>query len=511
MFGTNNWLQESMSGSLAMQSAFDSVALRFGDAIDAATQDMTDFATDVKSFVATSVGLQGDDSDDSADENRQAESKREALVETPAHRAQSSQMVSDFCENFPVTRVVPNRDELEGFWNKCNALSPGATAGALHEQLSYANGDFAWQPRLRALYIVDYLHRKGGAGKEIGETVKDSAGQLIEYLLEVPQCKEKAQQVIATLEGKQADRSHLDSGDAADDEGEAPSASATGSSPYAAYAVQPQIAARTEAPLDLLDFAEPSASSSSGDATAKPVDLLTAGDLISMAEPPTRQDQPPCGGALEDIFGSPIISPALAVAAPPITTVLAPPRPAAPAQTLLTTSNMTNTSGVTLGGASSSGSFLMGAPLLVSNVPSGGSIGSLPGLMVSGTSSSSCPTAASFQGPHPALGTASSGQFFAPLHGASHPQSGMSIGAAWPASSSATGGYGGCAQIGGGWPMMGPPRPLQSSAVGSIQRANMPYIPAAAELPPVGNGASKDDDPFAFVAEHIGMTNMAGK
>eukprot|EP00438_Fugacium_kawagutii_P023804 Skav228151 [mRNA] locus=scaffold2683:232820:244408:- [translate_table: standard] len=42
----------------AVSSALDNVALSLGDVIDAATQDITEMASDFKSFVASAVGLE---------------------------------------------------------------------------------------------------------------------------------------------------------------------------------------------------------------------------------------------------------------------------------------------------------------------------------------------------------------------------------------------------------------------------------------------------------------------
>lgn len=230
--------------------------------------DMSEMATDIESFVTASVFDQ---------ETQPGSSKAAAEEETkvsPLEKAESEQIVTEFCENYPAARVSPNAMDLDVFWNKVGKLQPKALADAIYDQLSFSGGEYEWQPRLRALFVLEHLHNKGGMGREVTKIVLHSAKALLQHLTEVSQCTTKATQVIKLLKN-QGDEdttaassstdplTNKDSGAAADDEGEAPS-SASSSKP-AAKAAQVGLpkakavtsAAKAAPAVDLLDMAMP--------------------------------------------------------------------------------------------------------------------------------------------------------------------------------------------------------------------------------------------------------------
>lgn len=112
--------------------------------------------------------------------------------------ARAARLVSDFCERYPALGVEPAPEALEEFAQSCSPLPRSALARAFHEQLSWASGDMEWQPRLRALFALEYL---GGQESRLSRTlVKKVVGDAEEILrhlqAEVPQCREKAKQVL---------------------------------------------------------------------------------------------------------------------------------------------------------------------------------------------------------------------------------------------------------------------------------------------------------------------------
>ncbi|CAE8623053.1 unnamed protein product, partial [Polarella glacialis] len=136
---------------------------------------------------------------------------------SPRSRQESIRIVADFCEKYPAARVRPNTSELESFWARCSVLKASPLIGAIYDQLSYAGGDTSWQPRLRILYALEYLYRKGGVGKEIAVGSLIQAKGIIIHLGEVPQCAEKAKEVIHVITGRAAAQ-EAESGSKADSE-----------------------------------------------------------------------------------------------------------------------------------------------------------------------------------------------------------------------------------------------------------------------------------------------------
>ncbi|CAE8611109.1 unnamed protein product, partial [Polarella glacialis] len=143
--------------------------------------------------------------------------KKQMELVSPRSRQESIRIVADFCEKYPAARVRPNTSELESFWARCSVLKASPLIGAIYDQLSYAGGDTSWQPRLRILYALEYLYRKGGVGKEIAVGSLIQAKGIIIHLGEVPQCAEKAKEVIHVITGRAAAQ-EAESGSKADSE-----------------------------------------------------------------------------------------------------------------------------------------------------------------------------------------------------------------------------------------------------------------------------------------------------
>lgn len=195
-------------------------------------------------------------------------------------------VVSHFCQNYPAARVKPSPEELQQLWLKCHLLQQGAVSSSLYDELSFANCDPSWQPRLRALHAIDHFARQE-KGKEIAILVTSNALELIKHLMTVEKCKDMAKKVLRLLPD---DESGL-TGDVADDEQEAPPD------------VRP-VAVKKEPVSDLLDFSSPApAASPAPKAAAAPAAAAPAAkgaglldDLLLMGEPIQKAPEPSVHG-----------------------------------------------------------------------------------------------------------------------------------------------------------------------------------------------------------------------
>lgn len=285
-------------GGLAMQSAIDSVSLKFGDALEefkeemdrpwTPLQDISGMAQEIKTFVAGAVGLET--SAGGPQEAPDEEAKDPAF--SPRQRTEAASLISKFCQGYTHARVVPTAAELAKLWVSCNALQPNVVSSVLYEKLSFSDGEFEWQPRLRILYFLEVLYWKGGASEEIATGIHSHAAGLLQHLAtEVLQTKEKAKQVLETLAGNVAEAPP----GMADVDKVIPAATANSA---AKEAPTPKAAPPAQ---DLLDLAAPVVSSSASSTASPvkapkatpPVDLLDSGDPEPIACTP-----PPVGDLL---------------------------------------------------------------------------------------------------------------------------------------------------------------------------------------------------------------------
>jgi len=120
-----------------------------------------------------------------------------ASICTPGWQA-ASVVIGEFCERHSGCRPSPTLAELEGVRVKCSFLAADAVADAICEQLCWVV-DFAWFPKLRALYLVEHFHSSAGTSKETINLVMARAGSLLLQLAGVPQCKAKAIEVMRSV------------------------------------------------------------------------------------------------------------------------------------------------------------------------------------------------------------------------------------------------------------------------------------------------------------------------
>jgi len=339
-----------MGSGPAVSSALDNVALSLGDVIDAATQDMAEMASDFKTFVASAVGLEEEDQDEEAEQQKAAAMKKTIANVSPRSRQEASSAISDFCQKYPAARVRPNSQELDKLWSKIGELKPIALTSAFYDELSFTNGDTSWQPRLRVLYAVEYLYKKDGIGKEVAMSLLGQAKGIIHHLTEVQQCAEKATEVIKLVSGKTKKKE--DDGAKADDEDAAEKEKPIAKPAKAAPApdlldMSDPPPAPTPAPapsLSDVDLLGPVTTSTSTPSTSLPQDL----DLLS---PPVKAPAtlPNMGGSLGALGGIPFD--ASAATLPGSTSLLGMPAPKAATLPLFPTSQLSSG----YGGASSLG------------------------------------------------------------------------------------------------------------------------------------------------------------
>mmetsp|Transcript_63410 Transcript_63410/g.204384 ORF Transcript_63410/g.204384 Transcript_63410/m.204384 type:complete len:183 (+) Transcript_63410:53-601(+) len=113
------------------------------------------------------------------------------------------EVVAAFCWTSSFMRVEPSPQDVKGTWAKCSVLGRPAVVDALCQQLRWTAGS-AWQPRLRALCLLCYLHALGGEARAVSKEVARAAGGLIQRLTQVPECQERASRLVAIFFGASA-------------------------------------------------------------------------------------------------------------------------------------------------------------------------------------------------------------------------------------------------------------------------------------------------------------------
>jgi len=134
-----------------------------------------------------------------AEEEKQPEIKEDTSE-------QVNRLVSKFCEEYPVYRVEPNKEELHNIWAACSGYDADEVASAIYDQFTWGSGEAEWQPRLRALRLLDHFSQQGAPGALITESVLDEAKEMIRYLADhVPKCRAAAAKMLH-LKGQLATR-----------------------------------------------------------------------------------------------------------------------------------------------------------------------------------------------------------------------------------------------------------------------------------------------------------------
>lgn len=118
--------------------------------------------------------------------------------------AEAISAISDFCDTYPPTRIIPSRHEMEEVWSHCRGLPTCIVSDALAQRLE-VDGAFEWQPRLRALHFLQYLREKGGAAEVVTIEVQAKSKEILDYMVdEVPQCQAIAKALLGKTDSTES-------------------------------------------------------------------------------------------------------------------------------------------------------------------------------------------------------------------------------------------------------------------------------------------------------------------
>lgn len=128
------------------------------------------------------------------------EEQDEVTPEMPgAEAAEIDPLVAEFCSVYPASRVEPTPAELSALLAFSSSADPRVSR-AIYEQLTWADGNTDWQPRLRALCVLEYFYCHGDLGKDVSNSILADAEPLLRFLASaVPQCQERATRVLELL------------------------------------------------------------------------------------------------------------------------------------------------------------------------------------------------------------------------------------------------------------------------------------------------------------------------
>jgi len=114
------------------------------------------------------------------------------------HDGEVIEAVHKFCQRCTAFNTKPKGSELEDIWHALAGRSTQTISAAIEEVFSFdATGALEWQPRFRALCILEYVKEQGGAAKVIGGNVVSENEEHIKFLAkEVPQCREIARRLL---------------------------------------------------------------------------------------------------------------------------------------------------------------------------------------------------------------------------------------------------------------------------------------------------------------------------
>jgi len=229
----------------------------FSSMMDMVKQDFVEMASDLRSF----AGL---DEEEEAAQAAAAQPSlpsaagrdwRPLLQGSPHEREEACGLIAEFCEQYPDTRVEPDEDALHNLWARMSVLygcvlHPGPLAFAICQQLRLQS-DKHWQPRLRALCVLQLCAEQGAVGKEIFQAVTTYGVELVQGLRVVPECRDKAACVLKLMGHGPAEEVSADS-QAAQEPAAAPGAARGAIAPAAPAAPAPAPAAPAAKALDLL-------------------------------------------------------------------------------------------------------------------------------------------------------------------------------------------------------------------------------------------------------------------
>eukprot|EP00931_Biecheleriopsis_adriatica_P089113 TRINITY_DN63295_c0_g1_i1.p1 TRINITY_DN63295_c0_g1~~TRINITY_DN63295_c0_g1_i1.p1 ORF type:complete len:325 (+),score=89.35 TRINITY_DN63295_c0_g1_i1:74-1048(+) len=109
--------------------------------------------------------------------------------------------VKQFCDDYSQLFIEPSQSELEKMWCQCAKYRPSDLTAGIGAQLSSwgFGGDLDWQPRLRALFLLEYMLSQPEAAAVARAAVSEWENLLRFLSSEVPQCKSIAYRLLKEL------------------------------------------------------------------------------------------------------------------------------------------------------------------------------------------------------------------------------------------------------------------------------------------------------------------------
>jgi len=121
-------------------------------------------------------------------------------VQMDVYTSKAAWEVRKFCNNYSAMLIEPTLNELTDMWTACAEFPPAAVTTGIYDQLASwgRSGDLDWQPRLRALLLLEYMLFQPCPAHQVASAAVDDLRQLLEFLsAEVPQCKAVACRLLA--------------------------------------------------------------------------------------------------------------------------------------------------------------------------------------------------------------------------------------------------------------------------------------------------------------------------
>jgi len=119
-----------------------------------------------------------------------AEARERQQIEV--YRSKAAWEVRKFCNKYSAKLIEPTSSELTDVSAACAEFPPAAVTAGIYDQLASwgFGGDLDWQPRLRALCLLEYMLSQPGLAHQAASAAVDDLRQLLQFMsAEVPQCK----------------------------------------------------------------------------------------------------------------------------------------------------------------------------------------------------------------------------------------------------------------------------------------------------------------------------------
>lgn len=114
------------------------------------------------------------------------------MQQMEVYRSKAAWEVRKFCNKYSAKLIEPTQSELTDISATGAEFPPAAVTAGIYDQLASwgFGGDLDWQPRLRALCLLEYMLGQPGLAHRAASAAVDDLRQLLQFMsAEVPQCK----------------------------------------------------------------------------------------------------------------------------------------------------------------------------------------------------------------------------------------------------------------------------------------------------------------------------------